>query len=117
MKTFLYPLIAMALISSCCSKQIPDKQSNKTKSNDCLPDSISALVKGRKLLIENFGNIVSTEHTFRAVLSDDSIWHIIARPNVFENEQGNDTIPINRGSEMVLINKHNCKVIGFSIQR
>ena len=105
------------VLSSCSNKKALSGTSNQKKSNDCLPDSLSALVKGKKLLIEKYRYIDSTKHTFNAVLSDDSIWHIVAKPNVFENEQMKDTIPINRGSERVLINKHNCDVIGFYIAR
>jgi hypothetical protein len=68
-------------------------------------------------LIEKCGNILLTDYTFKAILSDDSIWHVIAKANALGNEQRNDPIPSNRESDMVLINKHNCDVIGFAIAR
>lgn len=118
MKKFLNLMIGMFLIfSSCYHKHVTSKKNDKRISNQCLPDSASALVKGKKLLSENFGNIILRDYIFKAVLTDDSIWHIIAKPNVPENEQVNNTISVNRGSEMVLINKHTCDIIGFSIAR
>lgn len=105
------------MLSSCDPKPELNDKSNKKRSKDCLPDSLSALVKGKQLLIEKYGYIDSINHVFNAILSEDSIWHVIVQPNVFENEQMKDTIPMNRGSETVLMNKHNCKIIGFFIAR
>src|ERR1700752_1039215 len=103
MKKIFGLIITMGLVlSSCDHKQRFRVTSNVKNSNDCLPDSLSALVKGKKLLIEKYGYIDSTNHTFNAVLSEDSIWHVVAKPNVFENERMKDTISINRGSERVL---------------
>jgi hypothetical protein len=112
-------LIIMALVlSSCRYKEKVSGTDNKKVFNDCLPDSLSALVKGKKLLIEKFRNIDSAGHTFRAVLTDDSLWHIFASPIVFIPKQFEDTLGIiHRSNEMVLINKHNCDVIGFYIAR
>jgi|GEM_PF-2908696 len=107
----------MGLILNSCNHKPAQSGSSKRKNNDCLPDSFSALAKGKKLLIEKYEYIDSVSHTFKAFLTEDSIWHVVAQPNVFENKQMKDTIPINRGSESVLINKHNCDVIGFFIAR
>jgi hypothetical protein len=98
-------IVVMGLIlSSCNHKPGHSGTNNRKQSNDCLPDSLSALAQGKKLLIDKYEYLDSTNHTFSAVLSEDSIWHVVAQPNLFENEQIKDTIPINRGSERVLIN-------------
>lgn len=118
MKKNLSLIITIGLVlSSCDNKQRLTMTNNEKKSKDCLPDSLSALVKGKKLLIEKYGYIDSTNHTFKAVLTDDSIWHIVVKSNLFEIEQMKDTIPPNQGSKRVLINKHNCDVIGFYMAR
>ena len=105
-------ILKFLILISCTNKPGPSEVRKKQRANDYLPDSLSALANGRKLLIEKY-HIDSISNTFSAVLLEDSIWHVVSQSDIFETDQVKDTTHIDRGSERILINKHSCDIIGF----
>jgi len=116
-KIVSFIVILTFITSSCSNRNFKSSTGNKRKFNDCLQDSLSALHKGQKLLIEKYDDIDTTNYAFKAELVGDSIWHISVKSRLFVKDYLKDSIPPNIGSRRVLINKHSCEVIAFYIAR
>lgn len=107
------------LASSCYNKKVPGNIADKSKHTYkyCLPDSVSALVKGKELLINRFQIADTSEYIFSVGLLNDSTWRIVARAKPFDSPPQGNSLEDNLGSDMVLINRNNCNVIGFAVAK
>ena len=107
------------LASSCYNKKVPGNIGDKSKHTYkyCLPDPVSALAKGKELLINRFQIADTSEYIFSVGLLNDSTWRIVARDKPFETAPQGNTLEVHPGGVIVLINRNNCNVIGFGVAK